>query len=191
MTRATTPVLALVAGLATALALTSCGGEDAQLLPGETAQEIDENLDSVRVLAEAGECLAAEDAALQVSTQVEALGGIDPELKRALGEGTDRLNEVVSRCEEPQEDTVEDETAPETTESTDEKSDKKDKKEKEKKKDKAEKEAPDETAEPEPEEPSLPPQSNGKAKGHDKGPSEEEGDSQSGGIGPGAAAESE
>ena len=50
---------------AVALALASCGsGSDAKLLPGNTAQEITENLDSVKQLAAEGECVAAEDAAL-------------------------------------------------------------------------------------------------------------------------------
>ena len=40
--------LALALGVAAALALVSCGGEDAKLLPGNTAAEITENLDRVK-----------------------------------------------------------------------------------------------------------------------------------------------
>ena len=76
MSRAATSVLAVGLGLAAAIALISCGGGDAKLLPGTTAKEITENLESVRELAAEGQCVDAEDAAQQVSTQVEALQGI-------------------------------------------------------------------------------------------------------------------
>lgn len=93
--------LALVLGAGAALALASCGGgEDAKLLPGTTAAEIGENLDTVKQLASEGECVGAADAAEQVSAQVEALNGIDAKLKQALERGAARLDEVVSTCEE-------------------------------------------------------------------------------------------
>ena len=58
--RVAASVLALALGLAAALALASCGGgEDAKLLPGTTAREITENLDSVQQLADEGECVGA------------------------------------------------------------------------------------------------------------------------------------
>lgn len=186
MTRMAPALLAVVAGLAMAVALASCGNEDAKLLPGTTAQEIDENLDSVQRLAEEGECIEAEDAALQVSTQIEALSGIDPALKRALRDGATRLNEVVSTCDEVPEDTVEEETTPDTTESTEEEGEGK---EKGGKKPQAEKESgsegqqkggeskPAEEAEAQPQ-PSEP----------EAAPEEESGGEQSGGIGPGAPA---
>jgi hypothetical protein len=187
MPRVAASVLALALGLAAAFALASCGsGSDAKLLPGETATEISENLDSVQQLVDEGECLDAEDAALQVSTQVEALEGIDPELKQVLERGAARLNEVVDTCEANlTEDTVE-ETIPETTESTEEKPEKKEKKPK---KVESEETIPEE----EETEPStgndLPPQANGEAKGHEKEtpPVEEESGEPSGGIGPGSA----
>jgi hypothetical protein len=190
MPRVAGNTLALAATLcAAALALVSCGGgSDAKLLPGETAQEISENLDSVQRLVDEGECIAAEDAALQVSTQVETLQGIDAELKRVLEDGAERLNEVVDTCEANlAEDTVE-ETLPETTETTEEKPEKK-----EKKPEKVEPEEtlPEEEEETEPEK-ELPPQAKGKAKGHEKDeppPVEEEGEEPSGGIGPGSATE--
>ena len=101
MPRVAASLLALALGLAAALALASCGGgSDAKLLAGNTAQEISENLDSVQQLVDEGECVGAEDAALTVSTQVEAVEGIDPELKQALQKGAERLNEVVDTCEE-------------------------------------------------------------------------------------------
>ena len=83
------------------MALAACGsGGDADLLPGNTAQEISENLDSVQQLVDEGECIGAEDAAAEVSAQVDALGGVDKKLKQALQEGAARLNEVVAGCEE-------------------------------------------------------------------------------------------
>src|SRR4051812_3822639 len=116
MPRVAASLLALALGLAGALALASCGGgSDAKLLAGTTAQEISENLDSVQRLVDEGECVGAEDAALTVSSQGEAVEGVDPELKQALQKGAARLNEVVGGCEEAAEETVEE--APTTTES--------------------------------------------------------------------------
>jgi hypothetical protein len=182
VSRVSAPLLALAAGLAVAIALASCGGEDAKLLPGNTAREIDENLDAVRRLAEDGECIEAEDAALQVSTQVEALSGIDPKLKEALRNGAARLNEVVSTCVETTEGTVEEETAPTTTETTEERAGK----------GKGQKKSEPEEGGAEEEREAKPPTeapSSGEAKGNEgePEPAEEEG-GQSGGIGPGSAA---
>jgi hypothetical protein len=83
-----------------ALALSSCGGSDAQLLPGETARQITDNLDKVRELADEGDCVGAESAAEEVGEQIEALQGVDPKLKGALHDGAIRLNEVIGECEE-------------------------------------------------------------------------------------------
>lgn len=91
----------LVSALAAVLlALTGCGEEEAQLLPGATAREITANLEAVERLADEGDCLGAESATGQVAEQVEALDEVDPRLKRALDRGVDRLQEVVTRCEE-------------------------------------------------------------------------------------------
>jgi len=109
--------LALALGAAAALALVSCGGgEDAKLLPGSTAQEITENLDRVKQLASEGECVGAEDAVQEVSTQVEALGGVDPKLKEALQRGTGRLGEVVATCDETATEAIAPSTEATTTE---------------------------------------------------------------------------
>lgn len=95
------PAFALALALsATLLLAAGCGEEDAELLPGSTAREITSNLDTVQQLADDGDCAGAESAALQVGEQVEALDGVDPRLKRALTQGTERLEEVVARCEE-------------------------------------------------------------------------------------------
>jgi hypothetical protein len=93
--------LTVLALIAAALALSACGGdEDAKLLPGKTAAEITANLESVKQLAGEGECVGAANAAVDVSTQVEALEGVDPKLKSALQQGAARLNQVVATCEE-------------------------------------------------------------------------------------------
>lgn len=112
-------ILALALGFAAAAALVSCGGEDAKLLPGNTAQEITENLDRVQQYADEGECIGAEDAVAEVSEQVEAVEGIDPELEEVLQQGVARLSQVVGECEETTEtvpSTEEEETTTEEAE---------------------------------------------------------------------------
>jgi hypothetical protein len=109
--------LALALGAAAAVALASCGGgEDAKLLPGNTAQEITENLDRIKQYAEEGECVGAEDAVAEVNDQIATLGGVDPKLVAALQRGTSRLNEVVVTCEEEPLETVEPSAEATTTE---------------------------------------------------------------------------
>ena len=99
---ARTTIVASLSALAVA-ALSACGGEDAKLLPGDTAREITANLDSVKQLTDEGDCVGAESAAAQVGEQIEALGGVDRKLKEALEKGAERLNEVVDECEEAEE----------------------------------------------------------------------------------------
>lgn len=97
--------LALVLSLLAAATLAACGGEDnPDLLPGETASEINANLDLVEDLVAAGDCVGAENAAAAVSEQVESLTGVDQELQEALAKGAARLNEVVGECEEAPEE---------------------------------------------------------------------------------------
>jgi hypothetical protein len=91
-------VLCLAA--AAVLGLSACGGSSADLLPGKTADQINQNLDQVRALVAEGDCAGAEDAVDEVSEEVEALGKVDAKLKAALREGTARLADVVSHCEE-------------------------------------------------------------------------------------------
>ncbi len=183
--RASAIVIALAA--TAALGLAACGGgSDAELLPGDTASEITSNLDQVEQLANEGDCLGASDAAQAISLQVEELGGVDAELKRALQEGASRLNEVVAGCEEAT--TEEEETVP-AIEEAEEPAPEGKKKEKPEKPEKPAQEA----EEPEEEtEPSLPPQAEGKAKGQEKPEGEvppvESGGTPSGGVGPGAPA---
>jgi hypothetical protein len=159
--------LALALGAAAALGLASCGGgEDAKLLPGNTAAEITENLDQVKQYAEEGECVGAEDAVSEVNAQVEGLTGVDPKLVEALERGATRLSEVVATCQEEDSEVVppEDEvTTTEETEKTPPGQEKKEEKEREKEEkalekeeEKAEKEE-EPPAEKTPEEPSTTP----------------------------------
>jgi hypothetical protein len=180
--------IALAAGLLITLGLSACGGEDAKLLPGETAREITANLDTVKQLAGEGDCVGAESAVQQVGEQIEALEGVDPKLKRALEQGAGRLEEVIASCEESSSESIAPAEVPAETEAEDEKPKPKEKKEKEPKP-KEEKAGEEGSSE-------LPPQANGKGKGPENGnapPAAEEPPSEeatsggpSGGVGPGA-----
>jgi hypothetical protein len=188
--------LALALGLGTVaiLALASCGGEDAKLLPGETAREITANLDTVQRLSDEGDCIGAESAAQQVGEQIEAVDGVDRKLKRALEDGAARLEEVIASCEESTSEAIAPATIP-TEPGEEEEKAPKEKEGKEKgEKPKAEEEVAPETTTTSP---SLPPQAKGEGKGPENGngapPSEEvpeEGhqESPSGGVSPGSPA---
>jgi hypothetical protein len=170
-------MLALILGGASVVALASCGGgSDAKLLPGTTANQIESNLDQVKVLAESGDCIGAEDAVAEVSAEVEELN-VAAKLKGALQEGTAKLSEVVGRCEE--EAAEEEETEPSAAadvEAEELEAEQLEAEEKaEKAQEKAEKqEQKEEGKKPAPEvdegEGTLPPQAEGKAKGHEEAP---------------------
>ncbi len=184
MGRLSAPPIVLALAVAAVLGLAACGGdEDADLLPGDTASEINANLDLVRQLADDGDCAGAADTAATVSSQVESLGGVDAELKQALSEGAARLNEVVADCEEAEPEA--EEPAIEAAEEPEE--------EEKPKPDKAERDEEKEAEEAETS-PTLPPKAEGKAKGHEKQeeeapPVEPGGGTPSGGVSPGAAVE--
>jgi outer membrane biosynthesis protein TonB len=151
--------LALVLGAAAALGLAACGGgEDAELLPGGTAQEITENLDTVQQFADEGECVGAANAAQQVSLQVEELSGVDAKLKQTLQQGAARLSEVVATCEEATTEAVApaDEAPSSEEEEEPPGQDKKEEKEREKEEKELEKEAEKEEKEEEKEVPPGP-----------------------------------
>jgi outer membrane biosynthesis protein TonB len=182
-------ILAFVLGAVAALGLVACGGgESANLLPGSTASEITSNLDQVKALATEGDCVGAEAAAQSVSTQIEQLGGVDKKLKQALREGATRLNEVVVGCEEAPEE----ETLPAIDEAEEPEVEEKEKPEKPQKPGKPKKDEEAEEPEEETTAPTLPPQAEGKAKGHEEpeeeAPVEPGVGSPSGGVGPGEAA---
>lgn len=144
--------LALALGAAAAVVLVACGGgENAKLLPGNTAQEINENLDRVQQYAEEGECVGAEDAVAEVTTQVESLQGVDPKLEDVLRRGAARLGEVVTSCQEETTETISPAEESPSTEETErippgqekkaEKEREKEERDQEKEEEKAEKEA--------------------------------------------------
>lgn len=180
--RASLIVFSLVA--VAVLGLAACGGEDAELLPGETASEINTNLDQVEQLATEGDCLGASDAAQAVSLQVEELGGVDAELKRALQEGATRLNEVIASCEEA---STEEEPAESIEEAEEPEAEEDEREEKPEKPEKQQKEPAEEESES-----SLPPQAEGKAKGQEKPEAEtpptESGGTSAGGVSAGTPA---
>jgi outer membrane biosynthesis protein TonB len=114
-------LLTLALSLLAAAVLSACGGEDSpELLPGETASEINANLSLVEDLVANGDCVGAENAAAAVSEQVESLTGVDQKLQEALAKGAVRLREVIGECEEaePEEEetTVTEEPDPEELE---------------------------------------------------------------------------
>jgi hypothetical protein len=190
MPRLPLPLLAIGFSATAALTLVACGGEDAKLLPGETAREITANLDTVQQLSDEGDCLGAESAAQQVGEQIEALEGVDIKLKRALEGGAVRLEEVIATCEESTTEAIAPAEIPTEPEESEEKApkEKPDKGKKKEEKPKVEEEAAPESP------PSLPPQAKGEGKGQENShgpPVEEEGseESTSGGVGPGTPAE--
>jgi len=178
--------LAVGLGALALLALAACGGEDAKLLPGETAREITANLDTVQQLSDEGDCVGAESAVQQVGEQIEALEGVDPKLKRALEDGAAKLEEVIASCEESSTEAVAPAIPSEPEEDEEKTPKEKEGKEKEPKPKEAE-------AAPETTPPPLPPQANGEGKGLEDGngppPSEEGGEeTPSGGVSPGSPA---
>src|SRR6185436_872194 len=163
MSRLSALLIAFGLGVSIAIGLVSCGGgSDADLLPGTTADQIEANLEEVRELAAAEDCIGAEDAVATVTADVEELEGVDLKLKAALQEGTEKLSEVVGHCEE---ETTSEEAEPELETDVEPEVE-------EKKKPKKDTEEPAEPEEGPTEEEGgeLPPQSNGK--GEEKGGAE-------------------
>jgi hypothetical protein len=174
-----------------ALALSACGGggEDAKLLPGTTASQINSNLDQVRSLVSEEDCIGAENAAASVSEEIDALEGVDAKLKQALREGAERLSVVVGECEETAALEGEESEALETAEEA-EREEEQEPKGNRQPKHKPEKEVEEGVPNENEEGPTLPPSSNGKGEeqGNGEGPPAEPGGAGSGGIGPGTPA---
>lgn len=195
MARLSLLFLAFLLGAASAVGLVSCGGgSDAQLLPGTTADQIESNLDQVAELAAAEDCVGAEDAVAEVTAEVEGLQGVDVKLKTALREGTEKLSEVVGRCEEETTEAEAEPTLETDVEAEEVEKEQKPKKEKPEKEGKEPAEAGEEPSEGEG--PDLPPQSNGKGEEKGKGgeePVEPEAEETppSGGVGPSVGVEEE
>jgi septal ring-binding cell division protein DamX len=181
--------IALTLGGAAAVALVSCGGgEDAKLLPGTTAQEIAENVDNVKQFVSEGECVGAENAAQEVSTQVEDLGGVDAKLKQALQRGAAKLNEVVVTCEETETEAIAPASEAPSTEEEDELPPGQEKKA-EKEREKEEKTLEKEEAKQEKEVPPVTPTAPTETTPAEPPPSEGGGTGAPGGVGPGAPVE--
>lgn len=184
MGRLKATLLALALAALAATALSACGsGDSPDLLPGETARDINANLNLVEDLVAAGDCVGAANAAAAVGEQVEDLSGVDQELKEALSKGAARLNEVVTECDEASEEETSSSTEPEDEEREEEEREKEDKAaekeaEKEQKKEEKEKEVP----------PTEPPGQE-KEEGETETPPTEpsDGGTPSGGVSPGAA----
>jgi len=198
MRRPSKSLLALSLAVLTPLAVASCGGSDAQLLPGGTARDITVNLNTVRQLADEGDCIGAERAALQVSEQIEGLDSIDAKLKRALEQGASRLNAVVARCEESESEETATTTLPTDTEGAEQKSAKKEAKEREQEERESEKEEGSTNREEGSGEstptPASPPQGEANGNGNESAPASGEeggGEDSSGGVGPGTPIEGE
>jgi membrane protein involved in colicin uptake len=206
----------VLAALAVGLLLAACGGGGSdELLPGATAEQINSHLDQVQVSYEEGNCEKAEVGVANVSTEVDELGKVDAQLKKALRQGAAKLSEVVSTCraQEEEQEQAADETAEEEQaeieaeelaeaeaeeEEAFEREEKAEERE-EKAEEKAQEEAEKHAEQPGPSEEGE--EANGKAKGHEKqeeieSPVEGEeevtppttGEGPAGGIGPGAEA---
>jgi outer membrane biosynthesis protein TonB len=183
--------IALAFAVAAAATLSACGSEKADLLPGETASEINANLDLVETLVDEGDCVGAANAATAVGEQVEALTGVNEELKEALTKGANRLNEVIVECDEA----VEEEDTTETVEPDEEEREADEEKQQQKDEKAAQKEAEKEQKDEEKSEKETPPvEPPGQEKQEEKElpPTEpEDGGTPSGGVSPGVAAGAE
>jgi outer membrane biosynthesis protein TonB len=144
MGRLSAPTTAFLLALTAAAVLAACGSEDAELLPGRTASEINSNLDEVQRRVAEGDCSGAEEAVATVRAEIAELGGVDRKLKENLAEGADRLDEVVVECQESEPEEVE-ATAEPTVEPEEAETEEKPKKEKpEKEREDAQEEAAEE-----------------------------------------------
>jgi len=201
----------VLAALAVGLLPAACGGgSGGELLPETTADQINSNLDQVRVSIEENDCETAENAVAEVSTEIDGLQKVNGELKKALKHGAAKLSEVVSSCKAGLEEeefeaaeaaAAEEQEQLEAAELAEEEAFEKERKaeEREEKEKSAQEKAEERAEQPGPSEQGE--EANGKAKGHEKQeetvepPTEEEavtppaGGGPAGGIGPGAAVE--
>lgn len=186
MGRLKATLLALCLAALAATALSACGEESADLLPGETAREINANLDLVEQLVAEQDCVGAANAAAAVSGQVEGLGGVDQELKDALTKAANKLEEVVTECDE----TSEEETIP-STEADQELEEEERAKEEEAAQKEAEKEQKKEEKEKEKELPPAESPDQEKEEGETPPTESEDGGTPSGGVSPSTPVEGE
>ncbi len=165
-------IAALALAVSLALGLVACGGSG--LLSGTTASEITSNLEKVPGLVAEGNCAGAEQAVDEIKEQVDALEGVNGELKEALSEAATQLEAKVSTCEE-EETTVPSVETEETAEPEEEENEKAEREEK--------------PAKPKPEEEeTAPTEPEGQEEEGETNPAEPEEESSSGGVSPGAPA---
>ena len=108
-----TMTIALVAGVACAVVLASCGGGGT--LSGATAQQLLDALDKMQTEASDGNCSTVASDASNVSSQVQARDDIDPKLRAALVEGFDNLAQLAQQPGECESTTTTESTTTETT----------------------------------------------------------------------------
>ncbi len=91
----------LIAAIAI-LAASGCGENRSNLLPADTSERIESDLDEVRSLSGEGMCFQALAVAERVRDEVESLGdGVDDVLKRNLLDGVTQLQITVQEdCEQ-------------------------------------------------------------------------------------------
>lgn len=97
------PILLLAILATSAGLLSACGEEDrSNLVPGDSAAEIESNIEVVESLVEDGQCLEALEEADAVQQQVESLPRtVDADLRRTLLDGAVTLIQLVrDNCEE-------------------------------------------------------------------------------------------
>jgi len=126
MLRKLVPVAAVVLGLGSALLVAACGDSNQPSLPRAEADKLLAELEAIQENFDAEECTVASLDANDLVNRVQQLpDSVDPELRRALENGSEQLALLLSdprNCEEQTETTETAETTEETetTETTEE-----------------------------------------------------------------------
>lgn len=112
MLRLTGLILVFALGAGAAFGLVSCGDEEnPELLPGDTAKQILDNLEQVEESVGTGDCEGAEQAVNEIVGDIEDLDRpVSKELRQELKQGAILLGEQIA------EECTPDTTVPETTE---------------------------------------------------------------------------
>ncbi len=87
---------ALLAGVATALAVASCGGSSAGDLPAADAQQLNSELSDVQTLFNQGGCTAASQHVDGLIARIQSLpDSVDSDLRQALANGANHLKNLL------------------------------------------------------------------------------------------------
>lgn len=98
-----------------AASITGCGEDRSNLIPSETAQQIERNLTGIQALADDDKCFIALDATRKVQKQVEGLSSsVDAELKRSLLDGVVALQVLLKDPDKCTDSTATNPTQPDT-----------------------------------------------------------------------------